>query len=858
MPDLSTGIPSLDAIIERVKLEDNIVWLVSSAEQFDYIAARFVQHCLDEKLGLTYVHFDPRINYATLPGARSIETLEPDLAVGPEALVEELSTRIVDRAPGAHYVFDNLSLLRREWGDDDSLVEFFRAVCPLLFEKEAVAIFAMLKGAQSNRAVAKIRDTTQVLLDVYEQNGLVFLQPIKVWDRYSEVMFHPHVLSGGQFVPAESPQVLRQHPAGLNVDLLTRYEQRSGDERSLSIREELIRTFISNRPDYIRASREHFAVKDILQIKSCIIGSGSIGGKAAGMLLSNRILRSVCQEQGRRDLLPQLQEPKSYFLGSDVYFNFMINNNLLRWLDLKHREPAEIAAAFDDLQAEFQAGEFPQAIRDGLRRVVEAFEGQPIIVRSSSLLEDSVDTAFAGKYESVFLGNQGKQSRCVDRLCAAVKQVYASSLSPDALIYRKRHNLLEFQEHMAVLIQKVEGAAYNGLFFPAIAGVAFSRNPYPWSERIDARAGLVRLVFGLGTRAVNRVDADYPRLIALSHPGLHPDGDYKTSVRYHQKHLDAVSLESNKLETFLINEHVSGDFPRAFHIFSQFQDGLMRTPVMRKLSSAGDGLTVTFDNLLQQTDFIDVMRYVLDTIEQSYRYPVDIEFTLDVGDDDKVRLCVLQCRPLTQRTEFQPAVLPSDLPPERVLFTTRKAVPNGRLRNVRHIALVDSRSYDAVPNNATRSRLARAIGAINHHPELIQEHFVLVGPGRWGSTNIELGVPVTYAEINNAQLLMEMARPKDGYTPEVSYGTHFFQDLVEAEIFYLPIYPEEPGTVYNDGFFDNAPNRLAELLPEYADVATYLKLIDVPAASQGQYLQVAMNQKESQAIGYLGPRQESM
>jgi pyruvate,water dikinase len=854
--DLSTGIASLDGILERLVLGDNVVWLVSAAEQYDYFAARLVEHCVARQFECTYVHFGRRIDYSSLPGARAMEVFEPDLAAGPDALMEELSERIRRGSPGAHYLFDNLSLLCQEWGGDDSLVEFFQRTCPLLFEMEAVAYFALLKGEQSNRAVAKIRDTTQILLDVYEEDGLVFLQPIKVWDRYSETMFHAHVLSGEQFVPAESPRPPGERPVGPRVELLAQYEQRGGDERSPAIREELIRTVVSDRPEYIRIGREHFAVQDIVQVRSRTIGSGTIGGKAAGMLLSSRILRNSCQEGGREGLLRRLRHPESYFLGSDAYFNFLINNNLLHWLDLRHREPDEMAAVFGDLQAEFQAGEFPRAIREGLRKVVEEFKGEPLIVRSSSLLEDSVDMAFAGKYESVFLGNQGKPSRCVDRLLSAVKRVYASSLGPDALAYRRRHNLLEFQEHMAVLIQKVEGTAYNGLFFPAIAGVAFSRNPYPWSERIDTGAGLVRLVFGLGTRAVNRVDADYPRLVALSHPGIHPDGEYMSSTRYHQKHMDAVSFESNELETVAIADHVRGDYPGAFHVFSLFEDGVVRAPVSSGLPLGADGLTVTFQNLLKQTDFVEMMRYVLDTVEQSYGYPVDIEFTLDVGEDNEVELCLLQCRPLTQRTEFQPAVLPVGLPSDRMVFTTSRAVPNGHLRNVRYIALVDSRSYDAVPDVGTRSRLARAIGAVNRHAGVAGDGFALIGPGRWGSVNIELGVQVTYGEINNARLLMEMARPKDGYTPEVSYGTHFFQDLVESGTFYLPVYPEEAGAVYNERFFDEAPNRLGELLPEYADVAAYLKLIDVPASSDGQYLHVAMSQPESVAIGYLGPRLE--
>ncbi|MHC4480192.1 MAG: PEP/pyruvate-binding domain-containing protein [Planctomycetota bacterium] len=853
---LSTGIPSLDSIIDEVMLGDNIVWLVSSPEQYDYFASRFVEHCAESGLPLTYMHFDERIDYSALSSAQDIEAVQIDPLEGPSPIEDVLTEHIAARQSGAHYLFDNLSVLAAAWQDEDAFVEFFRTVCPVLFEVEAVAYFALHKGEQSNAAVARIRDTTQILLDVYEERGLVYLKPIKVWDRYSERMFLPHVLSAGQFIPVEALSPPSDQAAPSEADRLAGYHERTGDDKSLSIREELIRSIISNRPEYLRVARDHFSVRDVVDIKSRIIGSGVIGGKAAGVLLSNRILRAACKREGRQERLGQIREPGSFFVGSGVYFNFLINNNLMHWLDLKYREPAPIRRAFPELQRDFQAGEFPRAIRDGLREIIRAFAGCPIIVRSSSLLEDSYNMAFAGKYESVFLGNQDAPNENLTQLLSAVKTVYASSLGPDALTYRKRQGLLEFQEHMAVLVQKVEGSAYGELFFPPVAGVAFSRNPYPWSDRIDTEAGLARLVFGLGTRAVNRVEADYPRLVALSHPGLHPDGDYMSSVRYHQKHMDAINLAANRLETLSIAESVAPDHPASFYVFSLFRDGFVRAPLSRRMVAEQDGLTVTFQNLLARTDFVELVRYVLQTVEGSYGYPVDIEFTLSVGEGDHVGFCLLQCRPLTQRTEFQPAQAPPDLPPDRVLFTTRKAVSNGELHDVRYVVLIDSRSYDAVASNESRSRLARAVGTVNHHPEVVQGQFVLIGPGRWGSVNIELGVPVTYSEITNAGLLMEMARPRDGYTPEVSYGTHFFQDLVESETFYLPLYPEDPTCAYREEFFEGAENDLARLAPEYADLSDYLKVIDVPANASGLYLHVAMDQEESLGIGYLAPRSE--
>ena len=395
---LSTGIPSLDTIIDQVMLGDNIVWLVSSPEQYDYFAARFVQHCVQQDLEFAYVHFDPRVNYADLPGAQGAEVLTIDPAAGPQAACAELVRHIEARNPAAHYLFDNLSLLCAAWGNEDAFVDFFLECCPLLYDMEAVAYFALVRGMQSNKTVAKVRDTAQVLLDVYEEEGVVCLQPIKVWDRYSDTMFHVHALSGGQLVPVRSVPSLAERLGASRTRILSDLSGRAEAAGSMAIREELVRSTVSDRPDYIRIARDYLSVGDILKIKSRIIGSGTIGGKAAGMLLSNRILRAACAEDRRRDILGQLKEPESFFIGSDVYFNFLINNNLLHWLDLKYGSPDEIREACGELRADFQAGRLPRAIREALREVIAAFRSRPLIVRSSSLLEDSFNMAFAGKY----------------------------------------------------------------------------------------------------------------------------------------------------------------------------------------------------------------------------------------------------------------------------------------------------------------------------------------------------------------------------------------------------------------------------------------------------------------------------
>ena len=178
-------------------------------------------------------------------------------------------------------------------------------------------------------------------------------------------------------------------------------------------------------------------------------------------------------------------------------------------------------------------------------------------------------------------------------------------------------------------------------------------------------------------------------------------------------------------------------------------------------------------------------------------------------------------------------------------------VPQGIVDQVKYIVYVDPITYSQIPNNNTRLELARVIGRLNK--QLANETFILMGPGRWGSSNIDLGVKVTYADIYNTRMLIEIAMTRNGITPEVSYGTHFFQDLVESKIYPLSLYPDDPEIIFNRRFIYGTPNELPKLLPADSAYANVIKVIDVFQVSQGQYLRVVMSAEEGRALGYLHP-----
>lgn len=194
-----------------------------------------------------------------------------------------------------------------------------------------------------------------------------------------------------------------------------------------------------------------------------------------------------------------MEIPDSYFLGSEVIYDFRLMNNLDSYMKQKYGPLEEIRREHPKIEAEHLAGRFPEGIVDNLRYVLQQFGSDPIIVRSSSLLEDNFGFSFAGKYSSYFCPNQGTPKENLRDLLDAIRRVYASTINPDAILYRQHHGLIDYDERMAVLLQRVRGKRYGLYFMPSIAGVA-RRNPFRWHPKIRREDGFLRIVWGVGTR----------------------------------------------------------------------------------------------------------------------------------------------------------------------------------------------------------------------------------------------------------------------------------------------------------------------------------------------------------------------
>jgi len=625
-------------------------------------------------------------------------------------------------------------------------------------------------------------------------------------------------------------------------------ETRLAPAEVVGTRVALTRHFVSDQLEFIGIAKNHLQIRDFDDITRRMLGSdsgiGRIGGKAGGMILAHRIIAAA--DNGADPYLP-VAIPESYYLRSDVVEEFLRLNRLDEYQSQKYKPIDDVTREYPLIRGVFRNGEFPLKVVHDLRRILDKTGTHPLIVRSSSLLEDRIGTAFCGKYASVFVANQGTLEQRLRALLGAIAEVYASIMAPDPILYRREHNLIDYVEEMAVLIQKVVGLRCGDCLLPAVAGVAFSRNEYRWSPRIQREDGLMRLVMGLGTRAVDRSGSDYPRMVALGAPTLRPESTVNEILRCAQRTLDVVDTKKNRLQTIRLQELLAqgcDDFPVLDKLVSVHRDGDLYPPTGHRVDDDPANLCITFDKLLRETPFVQRVRDMLARLEDAYGVPVDMEFASD-GE----KFYILQCRSQSQAVEAEPVRVPTDIAEADIIFDAHRFVRTGLIEGMEYIVYVDSGAYDALPTRERRLEVARVVGRINH--ALPPKSFILIGPGRWGSNDILLGVPVRYADINRCRLLIEVARQKDGFAPEVSFGTHFFQDLVEANIHYLPLYPDVDGNRFNEAFLRNTRNVLTAIVPADADFAGIVRVIHVPEAGRGRKLTVAMDGETDVALAYL-------
>ena len=863
---LSTGLPGFDRALRGLRPGDNLVWQVDSVEDYIPFVEPYCKNAVAKGRRLIYFRFAKHQPLVSQELGAELHEVRPEK--GFEQFITRVHKVIEEVGEDAFYVFDALSELSLDLYSDRMLGNFYMLTCPYLYALHTVAYYALLKNYHSFYASSPIVETTQILIDVYRHKGRLYVHPRKVANRYSPTMHMLHVWEGDEFVPVTESNVITEVLTATEWSGLTSGSDRPGSwtriflqaEETLSgfRREEIgqarvdeafqrcLRMAVTNEEQTLPLAEKYFTLSDVLDIKKRMVSSGLIGGKSVGMLLARKILTQA--DPRWSDLL----EPHdSFFIGSEVFYSYLVNNHCWR-LRQRQKNHETFLDGAEEARQRILMGTFHEVQKERFANILHYFGQAPFIVRSSSLLEDNFGNAFAGKYESVFCANQGPRHIRLEDFMSAVRTIYASSMSPEALTYRAERGMLEKDEQMALLVQRVSGIQYGSLFFPQVAGVGFSYNPYVWSKDIDPTAGIVRLVFGLGTRAVDRADDDYTRIVALNAPGRRPEADFRQVRQFAQRKVDVLDLDTN--------QHATDDFVDVarrcvglpVEIFASRDEELLSLAEGREMGEVFPWV-LTFDGLLSETPFASDMREMLAILQEAYGCPVDIEFTVNFLRDGRYKINLLQCRPLQIKGTgpIAPQSFAETSPESLVLEARGAVIGQSQAAHLDRIIYVHPQAYGQLPLNQ-RHELAHVIGKLCHHRENQRpERIMLIGPGRWGTSTPSLGVPVSFREISPVSVLCEIAAMRDDLIPDVSLGTHFFSDLIERNILYVGLFPGQTGNYLAHDYFEESPNQLPRLLPQAAKWSDVIRVVDAGRSARSGRLALSADTLEQRFVCYV-------
>lgn len=833
--EVSSGLTGFDKIINNLNLGDNVVWQVDNIEVYHEFVEPYVEQAYRDGRKIHYMRFashapviqpgDPRVICHTL-----------NAFSGFESFALSVHGIIADAGKEAFYVFDSLSDLLSAWATDLMIGNFFCITCPYLFDLDTVAYFALIRNSHDFKTVARIRETTQLLIDVYSFEDHTYVHPLKVWNRYSPTMFFPHMRRGNSFQPILNSadvadfisyiQKITSELTRRNLDFWDRLflevealdKNEGPEEEKNAMLRRLCALIIGRDERILELAVKTFTLPDFIALNSRLIGTGFIGGKAVGMMMAQKMMLNEKSSDWSRVLEPQ----DSFYIGSDVFYTYIVQNGLWK-VFLEHKTGEGYYIKAPELQEKMLAGLFPDEINEQFMQIIEYFGQSPFIVRSSSLLEDTYGHAFAGKYESHFCVNQGSPQERFDAFINAVRMVYASTMNEDALAYREQRGLDKLDEQMALIVMRVSGRHRGRYFFPDIAGVGLSYNTYVWQKEMEPEAGMVRLVFGLGTRAVDRVEGDYPRIAALDYPMVRSHGSMDDLKRFSQHRADVLNMEENEIQTVnistILNEIPELDFSM-IGTYDPETAGMISSMGLKDATP----WVVSFDHFFSKTDFTDKMKSVLTILKNNYNYPVDIEFTVNFLSSGSYRINLLQCRPYQAKGIDAGMAIPDDIKAEEIIMQTTGNFLGGSTRQpVDRIIYIEPEEYSAL-SQSDKYETARIVGRLNRLGSI--KNVMLIGPGRWGTTTPTLGVPVRFSEINNIRVLVEVARMDENVMPELSYGSHFFHDLVETGILYAAVFPESDGVIFNPGLFSGGKNIIEEILPGTGKYSGAIKVYD--------------------------------
>ena len=522
------------------------------------------------------------------------------------------------------------------------------------------------------------------------------------------------------------------------------------------------------------------------------IGEGSLGGKGRGLAFIDNIVKHHPELNQFDNATVMI--PKTVVLCTDLFEEFMDHNNLYQ-LALSDADDAVILDAF-------RRATLPASLEGDILTFIEA-TSSPIAVRSSSLLEDSHYQPFAGIYNTYMVPLLDNRHRMLSMLCDAIKGVYASVFFKDSKAYMQATRNVIDQEKMAVILQEVVGRQYGDRYYPSMSGVGRSLNYYPIGDE-RAEEGIVNLALGLGKYIV---DGGQTLRICPHHPGkVLQMSDTEMALRETQTRFYALDLK-NMGENFSVDD--------AFNLLKLSVREADKDGALQYLASTynptdqviypgvyPDGRKIiSFVGVLEHdvVPLPHLLREVLRLGQEAMRRPVEIEFAVEI--DATTRSCVfylLQIRPMVD-VKSDVHINLSEIRPETILLQSNNALGHGQMDDITDVVYVKTDGYNA----GNTPLIAEEISRINAKFLDRGEHYVLVGPGRWGSSDSWLGIPVKWPNISAARIIVEAGLTN--YRVDPSQGTHFFQNLTSFGVGYFTINDFNGDGVYNRAVLDALP-----------------------------------------------------
>lgn len=441
------------------------------------------------------------------------------------------------------------------------------------------------------------------------------------------------------FNPEIAPWALLFHQ-GKIYESLPPPEQVAVQHHLAELKVVLIKRLISDHLKFIGLAKKVFSIQDLKWIYERMLGAGKIGGKAAGMLLAWKILEKPVLGEAS-DLSEQVDVPETYFIGSEIIYEFLAANQLERFNNQKYLNEQEQRLQYPKIVAACMEGELPPYLVTQLRELMQRIGKRPFIVRSSSLLEDNLTNTFYGVYESIICPNQGSEEENFQKLLNAIRRIYSNTFNPDAINIRRKYRLEDYDERMAVMIQILEGEQYGRYFFPIIMGYGLTS----LHNRKDQSDGFIQLVLGyddqINIKALNKNQYTIP----LNRPKFREAATQYLPGRSPQNHVKAIDLASNSLCDLPLYDVLTPELPQLALIASSVKDG-----TFYPITANDKGpFALTFFGLTEDPHFIRLMRTILARLEKIYQMPIRLEFLVEIverGGTVDYQIHILQCHPL--------------------------------------------------------------------------------------------------------------------------------------------------------------------------------------------------------------------